>query len=266
MARIGDVEVYRSGIGSLLEAARQEEAAFNDPLVQAMKFGTQVSESLQTAMVLEPKREAFMEGLRGKQEPFQSDELYSRITSKAIGDVGGDAIQNIAKERLGDAYSADMKYKMDAQGNIVPDFDLNMNISGIGTQSMEERFKLKTPDTRNMTEIKKQADANYNRLAKFEYIPGASQDLTYRKGNNEYTLLNPDSITGNTNAIMRPVYDPEAAFRREFESTGKESGLGPAYLRGGAAYLYEYFSTPYYIKAGFNTREEYDAARARGEI
>ena len=262
MARIGDVEVYRSGIGSLLEAARQEEAAFNDPFVQAMKFGTQVSESLQTAMVLEPKREAFMEGLRGKQEPFQSDELYGRITSKAIGDVGGDAIQNIAKERLGDAYSADMKYKMDAQGNIVPDFDLNMNISGIGTQSMEERFKLKTPDTRNMTEIKKQADANYNRLAKFEYIPGASQDLTY----GDYTLINPASIKNNTDLIIKKVYDPEGAFKKKFESVAKETGTGPAYLRGGAAYLYEYLSTPYYIKAGFNTREEYDAARARGEI
>jgi len=265
MARIGDVEVYRSGIGSLLEAARQEEAAFNDPFVQAMKFGTQVSESLQTAMMIEPKREAFMEGLRGKQEPFQSDELYSRITSKAIGDVGGDAIQNIAKERLGEAYSADIKYKMDAQGNIVPDFDLNMNISGIGTQSMEERFKLKTPDTRNMTEIKKQADANYNRLAKIQYMPGASQDLTYSEGNVEYSI-NPNSITSNTNAIMKPVYNPEAAFKKEFESVGKESGLGPAYLRGGAAYLYEWLSTPYYIKAGFNTREEYNAARDRGEI
>lgn len=65
--RKSDVEVYKSGISSVLEGAEQKTAAFNDPFIQAMQLGTQISDTYQTAMSLTPKVKDFMSGIRGEE-------------------------------------------------------------------------------------------------------------------------------------------------------------------------------------------------------
>lgn len=117
--RRGDVEVQKSQISSLLEAAEQKEAAFYDPITQAFKLGSTVVDTLQTAMVLEPAREKFMEGFRGEQTPIYNENLMKAgITSRQ------DTINQLAKTKLGDTYAEGVNYQMLGDGSFVPTYDI----------------------------------------------------------------------------------------------------------------------------------------------
>lgn len=111
--RKSDVEVYRSGISSLMEAALQQEAAFNDPFTQAMKLGTEVSETFKTTMNIKPKFDDFMEGIRSKK-PIGPEGDAAIQSAVSLDNVTGPFDTEMIKKQLGSNYMEGVNYEMDA--------------------------------------------------------------------------------------------------------------------------------------------------------
>jgi hypothetical protein len=107
--REGDVEVYRSGISSLMEAAEQQEAAFYDPITQSMKLGTEIAGTMNTVMNIKPKFDDFMEGIRG-ESPIGPEGDTAIQSAVSMGNI----TEGVAREQLGSGYMEGVDYEMDA--------------------------------------------------------------------------------------------------------------------------------------------------------
>jgi hypothetical protein len=147
--REGDVEVFRSGMSSLLEGALQQEAAFNDPFTQAMKLGREISETYKTAMQIKPKFDDFMEGIRGQGTvgPEADSVLKSSMST-------GDFQREMAKQQLGSAYMENVEYEMDA---VTGQYKPVVSQQPFGTFG-EVDMSLKTPTGKFPDQSRKVAD------------------------------------------------------------------------------------------------------------
>ena len=111
--RKSDVEVYRSGISSLMDAARQQTAAFYDPTTQVLQGSKMVVDTFKTAMDMKPKFDDFMEGIRSKK-PIGPEGDAAIQSAVSLDNVTGPFDTEMIKKQLGSGYMEGVDYEMDA--------------------------------------------------------------------------------------------------------------------------------------------------------